>query len=105
MVILSYAVEAFLATYGNSGLKTLKIIIRYLKFKKERYGKDSPCFTYEALRKFITYERLNIKFTTLERSIRKLAEDGVIKRIVKRKGKDVFFCLDTDHPIVNYLMG
>jgi len=94
-----------LASYGESGLKALKTIIKYLKFKKERYGRDSLCFTYEGLRKFITYERLNIKFTTLERSIRKLAEDGIVKRIVRRRGKEVFFCLDTDYPIVNYLMG
>jgi len=96
-------IEAFLASFGETGLSALKIVISYVKDRNERFGKNSLCVTYEGLRKYITYRKLNIRFTTLERAMRKLAEGGVLRRRKVGK-KDVVFCLNQDHPIVWYLM-
>lgn len=96
-------VEAFIASYGEAGLSTLKIVIAYVKERNEKFGKKSLCVTYEGLRKWITFRRLSIKFTTLERSLRKLAEGGILRRRKVGK-KEVVFCLNQDNPVVWYLM-
>jgi len=96
-------VEAFIASYGEAGLTTLKVLIAAIKDRNERFGKSSHCITYEYVRKWITFRKLNVKFTTIERAMRKLAEGGVLKR--KKVGrKDVIFCLNEEHPMVWYLM-
>ena len=103
--MMGAVVEAFLASYGAAGVKALKVVIKYLRWREERFGKRGACVTYEGLRKYITYSKINMKFTTLERALRRLAEgeDAPIKRI--KKGRNaVIFCLNHEHPIIQYLM-
>ena len=101
-----YAMEAFINAYGRTGIETLKVLGRYIKWRKDRFNKDSDCVTYEGLRKFITYAKLNVKFTTLERALRRMAEgsEPPVRR-VKKGRKFVMFCINREHPVVQYIIG
>lgn len=83
-------------TYPNY---ILKIIRRYLRERNERYGRSSRCFTYKGLHNWYAYSesaksvREELSWHTIERSVRRLAEEGLIVRIPKSK-KEVIFCLE-----------
>lgn len=68
---------------------TFILIIKYT----DRPDRRTRCFTYKGLRNYLSYNREargKFEWHTIERGVRKLAEEGYLKRV--RKGKIVIFC-------------
>ena len=72
----------------NSVRASFVLILRYL-YRPTRPS-STLCFTYRGIRTWLTYNRIQFEYHTLERAIRWLAENRVLKRI--RKGRTVIFC-------------
>jgi len=72
------------------------IVVRYLKWRRERYGNASMCFTYEGIFSWVQrqQEYRDIARTTIERQIRELARLGYLKRV--RERPRALFCVDTE---------
>ena len=64
----------------------------FIKLYLEDSGKR--CFTYRGLRAWWSRNRKyqGSEWHTVERSIRKLAQAGYLKRITRRRGRYVIFC-------------
>jgi len=77
----------------------LRVIKAYIKDRNERYGKNSNCFTYDGLHNWYSYSdkgklvRVEVKWHTIERCIRRLCEEKILNRIYVSK-KKVIFCLN-----------
>jgi len=69
------------------------MIYRFLKFRREKYGNRSVCFSYEGIFTWTRYEEdyRSIARTTIERVIRRLVEDGYLKRV--RERPRAVFCI------------
>ena len=97
-------IQSFIATYGEGRLETLKLLVLFIKERNKKFGRNSLCLTYEGLRKWMTYRKVRKKFTTVERDMRKLAEKNILRRKFTRNRKNVIFCLNPEHPVVQYLL-
>ncbi len=66
----------------------------FVKLYLESRGDGRKCFTYRGLRAWWDKERKyeGSEWHTVERSIRRLAEMGYLKRL--RRGRRVVFCLE-----------
>jgi len=69
------------------------MIYRFLKWRRERYGNRSVCFSYEGIFNWASREKdyRGIARTTIERVIRRLVEDGYLKRV--RERPRAVFCI------------
>lgn len=83
-----------LSAFSESTRKTIRLIAEYLG------GRGQRCFTYRGLRRYWDRKRAyyTLEWHTAERAIRKLAEDGWLKRVEIREkkrggGRKVLFCL------------
>jgi len=79
----------------------LRVIKAFLRDRRDRYGTKSNCFTYKGLHSWYMYSntargvREELSWHTIERLVRRLAEDGFLTRIEKGR-KVVIFCLNTE---------
>jgi len=69
------------------------MIYNYLKWRKDRYGNRSVCLTYEGIFNWASRSEhyKTIARTTIERVMRRLAEDGFLKRV--RERPRALFCI------------
>ena len=70
------------------------IIAKFLEWRRRQYNNTSRCFTYEGIFSWIKREPMysDIARTTMERVIRKLAEDGYLDRV--RERPRALFCVN-----------
>ena len=80
----------FMASLSEKRRLTLKLIAEYLSEVGRR------CFTYRGLRAYWDVRRLwnELEWHTVERNIRWLAENGLLRRI--QRGRSVIFCLEDE---------
>ena len=66
----------------------------FIKLYLESRGDGKRCFTYRGLRAWWDANRKweGSEWHTVERAIRKLAEEGYLRRV--RKGRRVIFCIE-----------
>ena len=71
------------------------MILRFLRWRRETYGNTSSCFTYHGIISWAKRsDYRDLEETTIERVIRKLAEDGFIKRV--RERPRALFCINEE---------
>ena len=63
----------------------MHVILRFLRENGYRY------FTYRSLRAYIFRNRIPLEWHTVERVIRRLAEEGLLERIYTRKRRVRFY--------------
>ena len=82
---------AFLESLPTSKRETLRLIAEYLRETGRR------CFTYRSLRAYWDRRRLwrELEWHTVERNIRWLAEEGLLERDLRYRGRRAYtiFCL------------
>jgi len=68
------------------------IVFKYLEWRRRRYGNRSACFTYRGILNWIRFQKelSDLEPTTLERNIRRLAEEGYLIRV--RERPTALFC-------------
>jgi len=74
----------------------LLMVLRFLRWRRETYGNTSKCFTYHGIISWAkrSDDYRDLEETTIERVIRKLAEDGFIKRV--RERPRALFCINEE---------
>ncbi|MCE4609805.1 MAG: hypothetical protein F7C36_05445 [Desulfurococcales archaeon] len=80
---------------SQSLLQTILLLDDYLEYKREQGWSDN-CFTYRGLQYHLFYRyqnKKNVQWHTVERTLRKLAEEKLLRRIEFKKKKRVLFCL------------
>ncbi|MEB3759758.1 MAG: hypothetical protein GSR81_02820 [Desulfurococcales archaeon] len=80
---------------SQSLLQTILLLHDYLEYKREQGWSDN-CITYRGLRSHLYYnyrKKPKPEWHTVERTLRKLAEEKLLRRIELKKKKRVLFCL------------
>ena len=80
---------------SQSLLQTILLLDDYLEYKREQGWSDN-CITYRGLRNYLFYrykQRPRPEWHTVERTLRKLAEEKLLKRIELKRKKRVLFCI------------
>ena len=76
---------------SQSLLQTILLLYNYRVYKKSR-GWNEDSFTYWGLRNYLYYKyRKKIEWHTVERTIRKLVEEGYLERREYKKRRIVVF--------------
>jgi len=72
----------------------IAMVLQYLRWRREKYGNTSKCFTYEGIMNWAkrTAEYADLERTTVERVIRRLAEEKFLIRV--RERPKALFCIN-----------
>lgn len=94
-------ITARYALTQQSILQTLLLVEDYRRSLRER-GYNDGCWTYRGLRYhlYYRYQNKSVEWHTVERTLRKLAEEGLLRRREIRRRKRVLFCATPEYELL-----
>jgi len=94
-------ITARYALTQQSLLQTLLLVEDYRRYLREN-GWNDGCWTYRGLRYhlYYRYQNKSVEWHTVERTLRKLAEEGLLRRREIRRKKRVLFCTTPDYELL-----